>query len=55
MPDCQKGRARPGGAPAEPRFRPESAGLLSRYRDGAAYCVSSLRMILPPFITNLTR
>jgi hypothetical protein len=26
-----------------------------RYLDGAAYCVSSLRMILPPFITNLTR
>jgi hypothetical protein len=27
----------------------------NRYRDGAAYCVSSLRMILPPFMTNLTR
>jgi hypothetical protein len=37
-----------------PRFRRESAGSGS-YRDGAAYCVSSLRMILPPFITNLTR
>lgn len=25
------------------------------YRDGVAYCVNSLRMIRPPFITNLTR
>jgi hypothetical protein len=30
-----------------PRSRRESAGSCS-YRDGAAYCVSSLRMILPP-------
>jgi hypothetical protein len=27
----------------------------SPYRDAAAYGVSSLRMIFPPFITNLTR
>ncbi len=27
----------------------------SSYLDAAAYCVNSLRMILPPFITNLMR
>ncbi len=31
------------------------AGGSCSYLDGAAYCVSSLRTILPPFITNLTR
>jgi hypothetical protein len=30
-------------------------GETNRYLVGAAYCVISLRMILPPFITNLTR
>jgi hypothetical protein len=30
-------------------------GETKSYLVGAAYCVSSLRMILPPFITNLTR
>jgi len=45
------------GAPRENRPRVSAAkrGVLHAYRDGAAYCVSSLRMILPPFITNLTR
>src|SRR5262249_51102695 len=33
----------------------KARGPSTTYRDGAAYCVSSLRMILPPFITNLTR
>jgi hypothetical protein len=39
----------------EPRASALEARVVVHYRDGAAYCVSSLRMILPPFITNLTR
>jgi len=31
----------------DPAFPPGNAGS-GGYRDGAAYCVSSLRMILPP-------
>ena len=40
------GSAAMAGTPRPPR---------APYRVGAANCVSSLRMILPPFITNLTR
>jgi hypothetical protein len=61
-PESRGSRLGASGWPGQARTSPAMAWEIVQhdsetkgYRDGAAYCVSSLRMILPPFITNLTR